>query len=51
MESGEVALSENTAGGFIDATAGRRHPVGSASLAIDFPTLMNWELHAEQDLV
>lgn len=30
---------------------GRRHPVGAASLTIDFPTLMNRELHAEQDWV
>lgn len=51
MESGEAALSENTAVGFTDGAAGRRHPVGAASLAIDFPTLMNRELHAEQDLV
>lgn len=46
-----MALSENTAVGFTDCTAGRRHPVGAASLTIDFPTLMNWELHAEQGLV
>lgn len=51
MESGEVPLSENTAVGVTDGAAGRRHPVGAASLTTGLPTLMNRELHAERGLV
>lgn len=51
MESGEAALSEDTAVGFPDSHCREASSRGSGQPRCRLPTLTTRELHAERDLV